>query len=149
MFFADNPENLYKRQVAEWQPLIDWFSKRHQISISPSTSIFLTPKESTRAKEIVRRHLLSYNMEAVHGFTFGIDAIKSILLMCAIVDKILTVEEAVKLSRLEVNFQVEHWGNVDWAHNLELHDTMSRVAAAELYIQCNTSQYLTKQKNVL
>ena len=45
-------------------------------------------------------------MEAVHGFTFGIDAIKSILLMCAIVDKVLTVEEAVKLSRLEVDFQV-------------------------------------------
>ena len=45
-------------------------------------------------------------MEAVHGFTFGIDAIKSIILMCAIVDKILSVDEAVKLSRLEVDFQV-------------------------------------------
>ena len=54
------------------------------------------------------RHLLSYNMEAVHGFTFGIDAIKSILLMCAIVDKVLTVGEAVKLSRLEVDFQVSN-----------------------------------------
>ena len=50
---------------------------------------------------------------------------------------------------LRFDFQIEHWGNVDWAHNLELHDTLSRVAAAELFIQCNTSQYLTKQKNVL
>ena len=53
-------------------------------------------------------------MEAVHGFTFGIDAIKSILLMCAIVDKVLTVEEAVKLSRLEVDFQVSN--NIKSAH---------------------------------
>ena len=52
------------------------------------------------------RHLLSYNFEAVHGFTFGVDAIKSILLMCAVVDKRITVEEAVRLSRLEVDFQV-------------------------------------------
>ena len=52
------------------------------------------------------RHLLSYNFEAIHGLTFGIDALKSILLMCAIVDKQVTVEEAVKLSRLEVEFQV-------------------------------------------
>ena len=55
---------------------------------------------------ISSRHLLSYNFEAVHGFTFGVDAIKSILLMCAVVDKRLTVEEAVRLSRLEVDFQV-------------------------------------------
>ena len=34
------------------------------------------------------RYLLSYNFEAVHGFTFGVDAIKSILLMCAVVEKI-------------------------------------------------------------
>ena len=50
--------------------------------------------------------MLSYNFEAVHGFTFGVDAIKSILLMCAVVDKRITVEEAVRLSRLEVDFQV-------------------------------------------
>ena len=49
---------------------------------------------------------MSYNFEAVHGFTFGIDAIKSVLLMTAIVDKKATVEDAVKLSRLEVEFQV-------------------------------------------
>ena len=55
---------------------------------------------------ISSRHLLSYNFEAVHGFTFGVDAIKSILLMCAVVDKRITVEEAVRLSRLEVDFQV-------------------------------------------
>ena len=49
---------------------------------------------------------MSYNFEAVHGFTFGIDAIKSLLLMTAIADKKVNVEEAVKLSRLEVDYQV-------------------------------------------
>ena len=44
---------------------------------------------------------------------------------------------------------MEHWGNVEWAHNLELNDTLSRVAAAELFIQCNTSQYLKKEKHAL
>ena len=50
-----NQENLYKRQMAEWQPIIDWFNNKHQISITPSTSIWLLPKESTEAKEAVRR----------------------------------------------------------------------------------------------
>lgn len=92
---------------------------------------------------------MSYNFEAVHGFTFGIDAIKSLLLMTAIVDKKINVQEAVKLSRLEVDYQVEHWGNVEWAHDIELHDTIARVAAADIFIQCNTSKHLLKQKTVL
>ena len=41
--------------MAEWQPIIDWFNNKHQISITPSTSIWLLPKESTEAKEAVRR----------------------------------------------------------------------------------------------
>jgi len=149
LFYSDDQENLYKRQIKEWQPIIDWFNNKHELSISPSTSIFLLPKESSEAKEIVRRYLLSYNFEAVHGFTFGIDAIKSLLLMTAIVDKKINVQEAVKLSRLEVDYQVEHWGNVEWAHDIELHDTIARVAAADIFIQCNTSKHLLKQKNVL
>jgi len=149
LYFADEQDKLYERQRNEWLPIIKWFSERHQVSISPTSSILSIPTESLEAKEIIRRHLLSYNFEAVHGFTFGVDAIKSILLMCAVVDKRITVEEAVRLSRLEVDFQVEHWGNVEWAHNLELHDTMARVAAADIFIQCNTSQYLTKKKDIL
>ena len=146
LFFNDDQENLYERQRNEWQPIISWFCERHDITISPSISVAISPKFSPNAKEVIRRHLLSYNFEAVQGFTFGIDAIKSIFLMCAIVDKKLTIEEAVKLSRLEVDFQTEHWGNVEWAHSLELYDTTARVAAATLFIQCNTSQYLRKQK---
>ena len=93
------------------------------------------------------RYLLSYNFEAVHGFTFGIDAIKSILLMCAVVDKRLTVTEAVNLSRLETTFQTEKWGNVEWAHDLELHDTTARVAAAAMFVSCHTNDHLIKTKN--
>jgi len=149
LFYSDDQENLYKRQIAEWQPIIEWFNNKHEVSLSPSTSIWLLPKESSEAKEVVRRYLLSYNFEAVHGFTFGIDAIKSLLLMTAIADKKINVEEAVKLSRLEVDYQVEHWGNVEWAHDIELHDTIARVAAADIFIQCNSSKQLTRQKSVL
>ena len=46
-------------------------------------------------------------------------------------------------------FQVEHWGNVEWAHDIELHDTIARVAAADIFIQCNSSKQLTRQKSVL
>ena len=47
---------------------------------------------------------MSYNFEAVHGFTFGIDAIKSLLLMTAIVDKkIKELEDEIKKMKSAVN----------------------------------------------
>ena len=86
-------------------------------------------------------------MDAIQGFTFGVDAVKSLVLMAAVVDKKLTVEQAVNMSRLELNFQTEKWGNVEWAHDLELHDTSARLAAAAMFVQCHTSEHLIKSKN--
>jgi len=144
LFFAEGEEKLYVRQLAEWQPIIDWFCQRHEVDIQPSLS--LTAQFSDDTREKIRRHLLSYNFEAVQGFCFGVDAIKSILLMSAVADKRLTVGEAVRLSRLELEYQTGFWGNVEWAHDLELHDTNARVAAAAMFIHFNTSKHLTKTK---
>ncbi len=45
-------------------------------------------------------------MPCLHAFSFGVDAIKSLVLMSAVVERRLTVEEAVDLARLEVQVQV-------------------------------------------
>ena len=101
-----NPPALLEKQKEEWWPIIDWFNQRHGVNILPSESTFI-PTFSENARETLRRHLLSYSFDAVQGFSFGIDSIKSLVLMCAVIDKKLTVNEAVNLSRLETNFQVK------------------------------------------
>ncbi len=106
LFFSDEPPGLIKKQKEEWQPIIEWFCNRHQVEIEPSTSI-APPKFSPKTREAIRRHMLSYSLESVHGISFGADALKSVLLMFAVVDKRLTVKEAVSLARLETNFQVQ------------------------------------------
>ena len=45
------------------------------------------------------------------------------------------------------NLQTEKWGNVEWAHDLELHDTTARVAAAALFVHCKTNEHTIKVKN--
>jgi chaperone required for assembly of F1-ATPase len=57
------------------------------------------------------------------GFQYGVENLKSIILMLGITDKLLTVEKAVQLSRLETVYQVniqlgEEWGG--WGVWLEL-----------------------------
>jgi len=146
LFFSDEPPALLQKQREEWLPIINWYAEKHNIDIQPSESTFV-PSFSNNAREVIRRHLLSYSFDTLQGITFGIDSIKSLILMCAVVDKKLTVEEAVNLSRLELNFQTEKWGNVEWAHDLELHDTTARVAAAALFVHCKTNEHTIKVKN--
>ena len=42
----------------------------------------------------------------ISGLTFAVEAVKSLVLTLAVMDKYLTVERAVQLSRLEQDFQV-------------------------------------------
>ena len=54
--------------------------------------------------------------------------------------------EAVRLARLEVQVQTDHWGSVEWAHDIELHDTTARTAAAVMFVQCSSASSNTRQK---
>lgn len=40
------------------------------------------------------------------GFMYGVDAIKSVILTLAATERIISIKEAVKQSRLEENYQV-------------------------------------------
>jgi ATP synthase F1 complex assembly factor 2 len=47
-------------------------------------------------------------------------------------------------------FQTEQWGNVEWAHDVELHDTTARLAAAAMFVQLNsTSHHLTEKLHMM
>ena len=49
---------------------------------------------------------MSYNQSCVHGFSLAVDALKSVVLATAVVDKRLSVDEAVAMARMELEFQV-------------------------------------------
>ena len=52
----------------------------------------------------------------------------------------------VKLARLELLFQTDHWGSVEWAHDIECHDTTARVAAGVMFVHCSSAQTSTRSK---
>ena len=47
---------------------------------------------------------------------------------------------------VDFTFQTDKWGNVEWHHDIELHDTAARVAAANVFFQCHTNDTLIKSK---
>jgi ATP synthase F1 complex assembly factor 2 len=88
---------LTQEQRENWGPVIDWFCQRYGVSLKPSMNMSETPKISDADREKIRRQLLSFNFNAVQGFSFGVDALKSIILMCAVVEHKLSVEQVALL----------------------------------------------------
>lgn len=59
-------EELYKVQVQEWDPIIEWFNKRYQTQIL-KTRFIDRPEFSDNDISTLRKHLLSYNFSSLIG----------------------------------------------------------------------------------
>lgn len=136
---------MYQLQCAEWDPIIDWFNDRYQTDLQKSCDI-TQPQISATTKMNISKQLLSYNESTMHGFMYAVDTIKSPILTMACVDKRISVEKAVTLSRLEEEYQLKFWGRVEWAHDLNQQDTQARLAAAVLFIHFHSSEHLIREK---
>lgn len=94
----------------------------------------------------ISKQLMSYNDAAMQGFMCATDTLKSLVLTLACVDKRISVEKAVALSRLEEEFQLKFWKRVEWAHDLAQQDTQARLAASILFIHFNSCEHIVKEK---
>ncbi|CAL1542805.1 unnamed protein product [Lymnaea stagnalis] len=139
------PPELAKLESEKWDPILEWAANRYGLEITPTTSIS-PPLVSTESKVIIRRHLLSYSDWALFGYHYAVDSIKSLLIVMALVDKHISVEKAVELARLEQFFQTNHWGTVEWYHNMEQYELQSRLAAAALFVHWCSESSTIKQK---
>ncbi|XP_019791374.1 ATP synthase mitochondrial F1 complex assembly factor 2 isoform X5 [Sagmatias obliquidens] len=142
---VEEPETLVELQRNEWDPVIGWAERRYGVKIGSSTSI-MGPSIPARTREVLVSHLASYNMWALQGIEFVVSQLKSMVLTLGLIDLHLTVEQAVLLSRLEEAFQIQKWGNVEWAHDYELRDLRARTAAGALFVQLCSESSAVKHK---
>lgn len=138
-------EELYKLQCAEWDPIINWFNERFDANVEKVCDI-TQPKIAGNTKMNLSKHLLSYDEQTMHAFNYGVETLKSVILTFACVERHISVEKAVALSRLEEEYQLKFWGRVEWAHDLSQHDTQARLAACILFIHFHSSEHLIKEK---
>lgn len=142
---VEEPETLVELQKNEWDPILEWAEKRYGVEIGSSTSI-LGPSIPARTREVLASHLASYNMWALQGIEFVVAQLKSMMLTLGLIDLRLTVEQAVLLSRLEEEYQIQKWGNVEWAHDYELQELRARTAAGALFIHLCSESTTVKHK---
>lgn len=145
LFQSSEADELYDLQQQEWSPVLQWFCRNYDVQIDATRDI-AGPAISQETKSKLARHLCSYNFWAIHGFSFGVEAVKSVILMLCCIERHISVEKAVLLSRLEEEFQSGHWGRVEWAHDLNQQETQARLAAAVLFVHLNSSSTFIQSK---
>ncbi|XP_069917849.1 ATP synthase mitochondrial F1 complex assembly factor 2-like isoform X1 [Oryctolagus cuniculus] len=155
---VEEPETLVELQKNEWDPVIEWAENRYGVEIGSSTSI-MGPSIPARTHEVLANHLASYNMWALQGvpgervrsflwagIEFVVTQLKSMVLTLGLTDLHLTVEQAALLSLLEEEYQIQKWGNVEWAHDYELQELRARTAAGTLFIHLCSQSSTVKHK---
>ncbi|XP_042821880.1 ATP synthase mitochondrial F1 complex assembly factor 2 isoform X1 [Panthera tigris] len=142
---VDEPATLVELQRNEWDPIIEWAEERYDVEIGSSTSI-MGPSIPARTREVLTSHLASYNMWALQGIEFVVTQLKSMVLTLGLIDRRLTVEQAVLLSRLEEEYQIQKWGNIEWAHGYELRELRARTAAGTLFVHLCSESATVKHK---
>ncbi|XP_072794644.1 ATP synthase mitochondrial F1 complex assembly factor 2 isoform X2 [Vicugna pacos] len=142
---VEEPEALAELQRREWDPVAEWAERRYSVEIGSSTSI-LGPSIPARTREVLASHLASYSMWALQGIEFVVTQLKSIVLTLGLLDRHLTVEQAVLLSRLEEEYQIQRWGSIEWAHDYERQELRARTAAGTLFVHLCSESTTVKHK---
>lgn len=107
--WVEEPEVLVVRQRENWQPLLDWVAKSlgARFRIAAGVMPVEQPPETLaaiRARVAACDDLMLVVLQTLAGSS------GSIVLALAVVEAQIAAEEALRLSRLDEDYQIEHWG---------------------------------------
>ncbi|KAI0713433.1 ATP12-domain-containing protein [Earliella scabrosa] len=128
-YHADGPAVLVKLQEQHWNPILEWARSTYHVDIAVSNS-FLVPTQSSdtvqKFDEVLSR-FSSWEMAAMERATY---TSKSFLIGLALVARHINVDQAAQAAHVEVNSQIERWGEVEDSHDVDYHDMRRQLGSA-------------------
>ncbi|EDR10945.1 uncharacterized protein LACBIDRAFT_315971 [Laccaria bicolor S238N-H82] len=132
-FFNNYPEPLEKLQTQHWEPLLSWARETFGIQLNISGSILSVPQPE-ETKKIVERVLESLDKWEIAALERATYTTKSLIIALALVKNHLSVEKAALAAQVEVNSQIERWGEVEDTHDVDYHDVRRQLASAAILL---------------
>ncbi|CAI7895809.1 unnamed protein product [Closterium sp. NIES-53] len=126
--------SLQELQAAAWDPLLDWIES--EFGARPSVSYSLLPPDQPDAAVRAMRYALQ-PMDAFHlaAVDFLAGPTRSLVLALAVAKGRLKMDEAMRVIRVEEDFQTDRWGVVEGGHDIDASDLKVRVAAASVFVR--------------
>lgn len=132
--FSGEREKFRTMQLSRWQKAMDHFAKTYgKLEILDSDTL-RSPNHDPAAYARVTARLEALNdfqLTAVHNLAQGC---KSLVVPFALLDRKITVREALDAARVEDDHQITNWGLVEGAHDVDHENLLAQLAAASLII---------------
>ncbi|MCK5425917.1 MAG: hypothetical protein KAI89_11115 [Emcibacter sp.] len=108
---ADFPEDLVKQQAEAWQPLLDWVSKTHDITLKVTTGILHVEQDVARLEKTLQ-NIDSFRLAAFYNIT---TLCGSVSVALNVLGGNITAAQAWTAAELDENYQIAQWGIDDEA----------------------------------
>ncbi|KAI7890334.1 uncharacterized protein EV154DRAFT_538450 [Mucor mucedo] len=131
-YHEEFPEILTELQDKYWKPILDWTRNEFDVQINTTTDIFaITQPDETKAK--FRAIIDQMGPLELSAFEKAVLSSKSFLIGFALVHQGISVEHAACAAQVEMNAQMDRWGEVEDSHDVEreyIRQTLGSVAIA-------------------
>ncbi|KAH8108176.1 ATP12-domain-containing protein [Cristinia sonorae] len=128
-FHSDDPPGVVKLQQEHWDPLLKWARETFNVEINTSDALFLTrhPDDTIKKFDDILATFDPWQMAAMERAVY---ASKSFLIALALVLQRIDVEAAAKAAHVEVNSQIERWGEVEDSHDVDYQNIRQQLGSA-------------------
>ncbi len=126
---ADEPAGLVARQLAVWQPLLDWLTQAYDAPLAATAGILpkAQPEPSLRA---IRSALAALDDFRLAGVSVAVASAGSLVIGLALTTGRLDSVQAFEAAELDATYQIEQWGE----------DEIARQRRAELRAELEVAE---------
>jgi len=128
-FFQDEPPPLVVLQDRHWVPLLDWARSTFNVEINKFESL-LYNSQPEATKDKFDQLLQSFDAWEMAAMERAVYTTKSFIVALALVKRHLTAEQAAETASVEVNSQIERWGEVEDTHDVDYQDARRQLGSA-------------------
>jgi len=133
---SDHPEEFRQLQIQSWDPIVSFINKQLHTDFRSTYDLNVKDLINNNDRKIIEKYLSNFDQSSLIIFLFIVEQLKSILLTICLIKQYRPVENIASLSRLETEFQISHWSNVEYYHDYDIMDTYSKISAAYLIFYC-------------
>lgn len=111
---AEHPLALVVRQAKEWQPWLDWVEQAHGARLRATEGVAHV-RQDPSALDAIRAALLAQSPAVLAALGVAVPALGSAVLGLALAEGAVDAARAHEIASLDELFQVEQWGEDEWA----------------------------------
>lgn len=125
---------LREKQDLVLDPLIDWVEQRFDVQLGKSYGLD-PPEHSPNAHPMLLQELDKMDPWVLAVFDSLVKVTKSFVIPLALVHNRLNAKQVYIAGRIEEDFNILNWGEVEGGHDLDLHFTKFKTYAATSFLK--------------